>query len=376
MRPQMYRVPFPLLYFLRAVFAAPTFYDLPQGTMITSLSADGTHGSGAMGDAVFRWDEAAGAQVQVVGHNATTVAGIPVLSADGSVLAASMLVGPEHFDTVGGAWHGADVTVLVGGPLPGAIYGIAPDSSVCVGLAGDDVRAKCRAAVWNCDGSGGVTHNSTVDGMACRANVAATRGALVGGWQDQPDGFRAGAVWDANGRQTMVVDGTGALVGEVLSMNAEGSVLTGGEEGWVKLPGAATVKILRGTTDAFGASADGALVGGGIGEGFGRLGFLWTATRGLEGLVSGLRARGVPLPANVTDEWLGAVTAVSADGTVVGGWGMHPPPKAGPTAWVARLGEPHGAPEPPRERATPSQRRRPATKGRCVHEDRRLLRMC
>jgi len=185
---------------------------------------------------------------------------------------------------------------------------------------------------------------------------------LIGGWQDLADGLRAGVVWEAQGagkwKQRILREANGRLVGEVLAMNAMGTVFAGsgieGRGGWVMFADQVAPTILANESAAsavFGTSTDGRLLGGTAGPvgDITRTGFLWTPDHGVEAILPALRRRlGNALPRNMSASELGAVTAVSADGSTVAGWGWAVPPSLnpGPRGWIARLSDNRGSVHP------------------------------
>lgn len=240
-----------------------------------------------------------------------------------------------------------------------------------VGLAGKEANATWGsvAAVWRTNGSKTtILDCAALPDSPCRANAASNNGEVIGGWQQLENGFWNAATWK-DGKQTLLQDADGQGVGEILAMNADGTVMTGaqaegdrGANGWILRPGNDAVQILDGE-DLFGASKDGSIAGGAINgfQGFYRTGYLWTPEDGAEDLLPALQRRQVPLPANLTQLDLGALIAVSEDGSVVAGWGMH---GQMPTGWVAVLGEKSGTPVPPPQPGPGAQAGRGSAIGR------------
>lgn len=321
---------------------AAQFWELPWGGQVTGISADGGVVVGITSGGAFRWTP----DGYTILPGASADDGMPVVSADGAVVAATVdCPHPDAPNATVAVWNasaGGGWRPLAGRPRPAAAYGIAPDASVVVGLSAVSAAKQWPqgATAWRADGSGAALLNCSVPGSACRANVASAGGAVIGGWQDSAVGARQGCVW-RGGVQEILADAQGQPVGEVLFASADGAVLAGytpadgTQKAWVLPRGAATPRALPGASSAFGATADGAMVVGAVGGGFFRTGFVWTPEKGVEGLLAALQRLRVPLPANVTEATLGSAMAVSADGAVVAGWGMVMP--GGPRGWVARL---------------------------------------
>eukprot|EP00928_Gymnodinium_smaydae_P031091 TRINITY_DN22941_c0_g1_i1.p1 TRINITY_DN22941_c0_g1~~TRINITY_DN22941_c0_g1_i1.p1 ORF type:complete len:432 (+),score=35.78 TRINITY_DN22941_c0_g1_i1:34-1296(+) len=347
-------------FFAFVGLASASFFELlPQGTIVTSLSADGRVAAGSFfGAGTWTWTRAGG--LATVPGTASGADGNVALSADGSTLAATKGL-PHSQNATAAICKDGHCVALSGRPAPSSAWGLSPDASVVVGLAPVSEKAPypVSAAVWRADGSGAVQLSSTVPGGACRANVASAGGRVIGGWQDLEDGLRAGAVWEEREpgmwKQRIVRDADGHPLGEVTSVSADGTVLTGigmrayGTGGWVILPGQTTPTVFGTTSAVFGASSDGSLVGGTVGPvgDIDRTGFLWTSSRGVESLLPALqRLLGDAFPNDVTASDLGTVTAISADGSTVAGWGwsIQPTSSPGPHGWIARLWSEHGVP--------------------------------
>jgi uncharacterized membrane protein len=102
-------------------------------------------------------------------------------------------------------------------------FGMNDDGNVIVGLGWDGCRI-AHGFRWE-ETTGVVDLGSTVPGRASRANAVSGDGRVIVGWQDDPTGFRQGAVW-RDGVQEVLVGPFGA-VGEAMDVNSDGSIIVG-----------------------------------------------------------------------------------------------------------------------------------------------------
>ena len=315
---------------------APTLTSLGANNQPTSMSADGTIVVGPG----FRWTSGTG--VVGIGGNG----GHTAISRDGSTIVSDAVDGGSGLVTAA-IWAGGTSWTNLGG-LPGETpcgsdfshsYGVTADGAVVVGL-GWVTGCGGHAFRWE-TATGMVDLGSTVSGNSSRANgIAANDPTRVIGWQDTTT--RQGARWD-NGVQTLFTFGA-APVGEALAVSPDGSVVVGSFAGneawrWTQATGVQQIGVLPGFNFGgygFALTDDGDTVVGACGFGFDRDAFIWTQAMGMVKLDDYLTGMGLDL----TGWDLGSATAISADGTVIAGWGN------GPTSfiegWVVTLPGPIG----------------------------------
>ena len=144
--------------------------------------------------------------------------------------------------------------------------------------------------------------------------------------------------------QLGVLPGDSSSVADGVS--ADGSVIVGSSSGadtqafrWTQETGMIGLGTLPGgsrNSRARGVSADGSVI---VGQCYGEAGFeafIWDATNGMRSVRQVLVSQ-FGLGANLRGWKLRAATAVSADGSVVVGYGMNP--DGNQEAWIARLGK-------------------------------------
>ena len=164
-----------------------------------------------------------------------------------------------------------------------------------------------------------------------RATVVSDDGSVVAGFAMTAIVDRAPAVWRADGRGELLARAGDDAPGEVLSINANGSVLAGldGNDG-VVWNGATKTMIPRFDTllpadPVFpnAMTADGAVVFGGQGSAFFGTpeAFIWSEANGVRRISDLVAAAGLTIPAGVV---LGNITAASSDGTVLIGTATNP----------------------------------------------------
>jgi hypothetical protein len=312
---------------------------------VTGLSADGSAATGMMNNnyATFRWTVADG--VQALGRNTATAlqgqtAGVPAISADGTVVAATIIddthtYGTEGRWTVGGGWEQL-------GPMPpdGGIMD-SFDSSV-FGMSGDGKTV--TGLYWRPNQPGGSAHGSVwtagtgvvgmqTDGGSSRIDGANYDGTVLVGWEEDPNfGNRRAAVW-VNGVKTILDDGGGVgWPSEASTVNSAGTIIVGQavdlvsqrEEAtmWTwdgsawnkKLLGVGPHATKSGSAYALGVSDDGSIVVGMYRNKFSTFssgGFVWTADSGLVDAQGWLQSQGVNIKPHLN---IIQVPAISADG--------------------------------------------------------------
>ncbi len=163
-----------------------------------------------------------------------------------------------------------------------------------------------------------------------RGSAISKDGKVIAGFAANGSLDRTPAMWDASGNGTLLIpdlDGTPdtEAPGEVLAMNADGTVVAGilGGEGFVWTPGGLEMMTrLAGTMPGDNVycnavTADGRLVFGGVGDNFSLdppVAFVWSQAIGMRSLTDAVTAAGITLPPNLA---LQSVFAASDDGTVL-----------------------------------------------------------
>lgn len=163
-----------------------------------------------------------------------------------------------------------------------------------------------------------------------RGSAISRDGKVIAGFAANGTLDRTPAMWDAAGNGTLLLpdlDGTPdtEAPGEVLAMNADGTVLAGilGGEGFVWTPGGIEMmNRLAGTMPGDNVycnavTADGRLVFGGVGDNFSLdppQAFVWSQAAGMRALTGLAIAAGIALPADLV---LQDVLAASDDGSVL-----------------------------------------------------------
>jgi uncharacterized membrane protein len=197
--------------------------------------------------------------------------------------------------------------------------------------------------------TGGITDiGSTVANRSTRLNAANNDANVVVGWQDGSTGFRQGAMW-VNGTQTLVVDGGGLEVSELLDVDAAGVYAVGGSaatQGFVAYRwsigggfqslGTIFNPSWRGAGTS--VSDDGKTVVGYYRQSPGPAtlgeGFIWVEGLGMQNLTTYVTNNGVALP---TGWVLSLPLAISGDGTTFAGLARTP---TGNRGFVVSVPEP------------------------------------
>ena len=170
---------------------------------------------------------------------------------------------------------------------------------------------------------------TSVAGRSSRADAISDDGSLIGGYQDQFDGYRAAAVWQ-NGVQTVLMNGADPL-GQVNDVSGDGNWAVGGgnyalngsaykwnkNTGLVELdnPFAADGWSMTATATNFDGSV---VVGYAEDFFFDRRGWIWTqqtGTMAMEDYASTL--------SGYSGEYLLGPTEISANGRYITGWGYN-----------------------------------------------------
>lgn len=317
------------------VAAAPalagTSFQVISAGIANGVSADGSVVVGSNNSGAFRWTVGGG--FSYLGGASAVAA-----SADGSIVGGNVLVNSIEQSA---RWVG-DVGTPLGGILPtgcdfslSSTYAISDDGSTMVGLGW--VGCSGRAFRWT--EAGGMTALPQLGSNSARANSISGDGTLIGGWDEGPNGQRRAAIWDANFNETLILTGTPGNIdgaGEVWGMNGDGSIFVGSASSVVPETSGPfiyregkgvtylgdipeTAPVVSGANDV---SEDGSVVVGFQREGFGPFAIfdatIWTDATGTMRLSDYLTERGVTIPAGLQ---LASAMGVSADGTVIVGWG-------------------------------------------------------
>lgn len=288
----------------------------------------------SIGGTVMKWDQINGLMPIGSVSSGNGLSGMASISADGKKISASM-DGP-----VSGAVEMAiyDVDTQVWTPLGGVTttpmdgelssgWAISADGKSVVGL-GWVGGGNAHAIRW--DEEGGLNDmGSIIQGRSSRANAISDDRTTVVGWQDEPDGYRAGAKW-VNGVEEFIKDTDGNNVGEASAVSADGKVITGGNglfpyvwsetSGYQEIVHPNSGPFFRGAST--GISADGEKVIGYyrpwpgppmMGEGF-----IWTEAGGLKNLNEYVASLGI----DTKGIGFNLPLAISRDGKKIAGTGL------------------------------------------------------
>jgi probable HAF family extracellular repeat protein len=320
-----------------AAWAGPAvFTQLNAFAQPTAISGDGSIVAGTIGFSAggFYWTEQTG--VVLIGGNL-----VNSISRDGSTIVGgandtSGVENAAYWTRDGSGWTLLGSFTPESAPCPPNLlssgYGVNGDGSVIVGL-GWDGCAYSHGFRWIA-GSGMTDLGSLVSNRASRANAVSADGQTIVGWSDDPTGFRQGARW-VDGAWQWFSSAEGP-VSEALAVNADGSLIAGGGCGlpftqfawcWTEKTGANCVLAPYEnplSTDIIALSDSGRVFGGTVNIGTFELpdfrAVLWLDGEPLDFRLY-LLSQGV---AEVQDWDLETVTAVSADGQTVAGWGTAP----------------------------------------------------
>ena len=314
----------------------PSFFPLDTDASPSGISGDGSIVVGTYYDANHPtggggWYWTADSGTVPIGGN-----GAAGISADGTTIVgrANDAMGFEN----AAIWQGGTDWQVLGSFTPDALhcdlllsaaYSVSDDGSVIVGL-GWDGCSSAHGFRW--DAATGMTDlGSIVATRASRANAISSDGSAIVGWSDQATGFRQGARW-VDGAWQWLDSGYGP-VGEALAVNSDGSKIVGYNCGpfsqwawyWTEDAG---VQCVNGTVEnpdqtyMKALSDDGRVIGGAVRPEFGPEvdAVLWLNFEPMD-LKQYLLDRGV---SEVQSWFFSWITAVSADGSVVAGWGIGP----------------------------------------------------
>jgi probable HAF family extracellular repeat protein len=232
--------------------------------------------------AAFRWTAAFGLMTLPMNIAAA-------VTADGSMVAG------------GDNWWKTSGQTGIFGPFPGQqnqteAFGLSPDGQVAVGAAikgSDPFGPTFHAFRWT--PSGGLQDLGVTTGTQSSANAISANGLVIVGQATDSNGFWRAFRWTAStGMQDI---GTlGGPMSNATAVNMDGTVIVGNSL----------------TTSSSGSSHA----------------FRWTAKTGMQDLRTALQTAGV----RTANKWIVLYTTdgVSADGTVIVGYGESPPTKAFP----------------------------------------------
>jgi hypothetical protein len=318
--------------------AKPTFIALDQTYMVPqSISADGSKiaGTAYFGSPAFYWTASEG--VVLIGGGCG--AGTATVSGDGSTIVNCII--DENGYQVAAKWLGGTDWLSLGsveGAVPcdrdlSSSWGIDYTGQTAVGLVWLAQLCRAHAGSWDLVNGGPATDlGSLVDGRSSRANAISGDGQTIVGWQDGEFGSRQGAKW-VGGVESWVLTPAGEYVGEVAYVNYDGTVMAGSNlpygtnNAWVYTPKkgfqtiAAPNPVIWAQTAASAASDDGSLVGGLCRDQNGNpKGWIWSAKGEKFTWMADYLAKN-RLAAGWT---IGAVSAISADGSTLAGLGIDP----------------------------------------------------
>lgn len=313
--------------------------------MVTALSADGRAATGQLNGSnqTFYWTESGGLLPLGRGtmQKLQRGSGVPAISADGTVVASTILDDTKTYGTQG-RWTASTGWQQLMPPRPsdgaivdaedGSVFGMSRDGRVITGL------------YWRNTGEGGLAHGSRwteggqvedmgSSGNSSRIDDANLDGSVLVGWDEHPDyGNRRAAIW-ARGQHTILDNSD--WPSEAGAVNSRGDIVVGQavdpHRGIVsavmwRWNGAKWVKkvlgLLPGTKQggeayATAVSDDGAIVVGTARRFFSpaNKGFIWTEATGMVEANKYFKDRGYPVAQKLS---IFSINALSADGSVMG----------------------------------------------------------
>jgi len=337
---------------------------------IAGLSADGRTAVGQTSDdfQTFRWTARDGIQLLGRGTWAPlgTRSGMPAISADGKVIASTILADAGSYGTMGrwtvqGGWQQLTPPLPADGGImdyeDASVFGMSRDGQVITGLywrpgySDGSAHGGRWSAATNLVGMGSSGHSSRIDD-------ANADGSLLAGWDEHPIyGNRRAAIW-LNGVLTVLHDSD--WPSEASAVNAAGTVVVGysadetrgfrasatmwkwdGQQWQRTVLGTIDKTRKKGAAYSNGVSEDGSIV-----VGIARpdsmapnsVGFIWTAAAGMQNIADYLVANGTTVNPLLT---LDNVTAITGDGSVMAVTGYQTRPAyAGRSLIVRRRATP------------------------------------
>lgn len=309
---------------------------------VSGLSANGKVAVGQTTDnyETFRWQS--GGRVTRLGRSTiealSIVSGSPAVSADGSVVAATILSDDGTYSTAGrwtkaGGWQVPAALPPGGGNMDNetcSTYGMSGDGKVVTGLFWRPGQTGGAAHGMRWTQAGGMTDIGS-DGYSSRIDGASADGSVLVGWDEHPTyGNRRATVW-VNGVKTILSPSD--WPSEATAVNAAGTVIVGSGPDplnpfqvqalmWKWNGSAWTTTVIgvmngRNTTGiayATGVSDDGSFVTGIARKDVmspASVGFVWTEASGMVEATAYLKANGMD-PGKIYKIY--NVSALSADG--------------------------------------------------------------
>ncbi len=352
-----------LLLTVAGTATAQEFFTIPVGQgLADDVSNTGVvSGSSGFGSQYWIWTADGGA-MQIGGVSpGSGVGGQGKISSDGLFISGTTFNAAEgwhemsRYDVAAGRWTGFGPIPVIGTQIDAEVssgWGMSGDGRHVVGLGWTVLgTADTHAMQWT-EGVGITDLGTAFEGRSARANAVNADGTVVAGWQDGATGFRQAAAW-VDGVQELIFDDAGQPVSEAFDVSDDGTWVTGFAVGGPF--GAVDTWRYNTVTDAFetipnfavggesrmGAAAinqDGSLIGGGT-WGFGPatfgIGFIWQEGVGTMTVADFLDSKGVGYPAGYTFSF---VSAISADGSWLAGWG-YPDTLGNTQTWVVNLGD-------------------------------------
>lgn len=331
---------------------------------VTGLSADGTAATGLLAGSyqTFHWTWHGGMQPLGRGtqRKLKTSAGTPAISADGKVVAATIIDESRSYGTQG-RWTAETGWQQLMPPRPadgavvdrydGSVFGMSRDGQTITGL------------YWRHTGVGGLAHGSRwtaaghvedmgSSGGSSRIDGANVDGTVLVGWDEHPQfGNRRAAVW-ARGVKTILEDSD--WPSEAAAVNPAGTIIVGqAVDPATQISGAAmwtwngsqwvkkSLGVLPGTQPggmayASGLSDDGKTVVGTARRFFSpsNRGFIWTEDEGMVEAGKYFKDRGYNVGKKIEIQSVGTI---SADAQVMGISGIELATGAARSIAVRRL---------------------------------------
>ncbi|WP_374567912.1 hypothetical protein [Ideonella sp.] len=312
---------------------------------VTSLSADGLAATGQLNGSyqTFYWTWQGGAQALGRGtqRKLQTSAGTPAISADGKVVASTIIDSSQAYATQG-RWTAETGWQQLMPPRPadgaivdqydGSVFGMSRDGQTITGLywRNTGVGGLAHASRWT---AGGQVQDMGSSGGSSRIDDANADGSVLVGWDEHPQyGNRRAAVW-VHGVKTVLEDSD--WPSEAGAVNADGTIIVGQAvdpatqmnsaamwtwdgSRWVKK----NLGVLAGTQAggmayASALSDDGKTVVGTARRFFSpsNRGFIWTEATGMVEAGKYFKDRGYNVGKKLAIQ---SISALSADGRVMG----------------------------------------------------------
>lgn len=325
-----------------------TYYPLPAGNLaMTGVSADGTIACGSIPlGQYYIWRLSDPTVVTPIGGFAN--AGTAQLSADGDRMSGQLggfIALPPIpttvvnqmavYDVSENAWTGVGGINWYSGTDTSSGWSVSGDGNTLVGLGWSPnmtnayaIKSVNTAGVW----SAPVAMPWLVPGRSTRANGCSSNGNTLVGWQDNPAGYRQGAIWVNGIGQRLWHQYPRRPLGEASACSGDGTWVVGaGGYGtddqawrWSLATGSQWLGDLVTTAGWRGAAtditADGSIIIGyerPSGPAAGGQGWIWTEAGGMQNLTIWVQSQGVVFPTGVTT--LALPLAISDDGkTIVG----------------------------------------------------------